>query len=246
MQDPILVDDELKLIDGLRRLQAFGPDDLVDVVVSDDYIDTMQLMLLSVGKPFTRKWTARRAWEFHVSVLAQRKFHHYDRVMDKNGKPRERRSIVSSMGLDRSKSNSISRELNGKLAGQPGSWVQAVTFLYGRAYGHVVEPDPGLQKLAVELVRKMDEGYNVWSARGEFLTAAKANKSRITSAKEQRQVLRRSVASAASLSNVLADVAVINPGITKDEANEWLRAFTKLRTDAVRMTRLLKERISKD
>jgi hypothetical protein len=243
MHDPVLVDDEMNLIDGLRRLQAFGPTDKIDVVVTDDYIDTFEVMKLQVGKPFTRKWTPRRTWDFHVATLPQRKLHHYTRVMDKYGKPKAARSMLDAFGG--TKSNSISRDLIGTFAGQPGSWVQAVIYVYSRAYGHIVEPSLELLDLATELVKKMDAGYNVWTARNDYEKARRRNKGRISSEKDQRSTLRRSAASAASLSRVLGDISAINAGITVEEASEYLRAFTQARTDFVAINSLLKERIRK-
>ena len=243
LKDPVLVDDELNLIDGLRRLQALGPTDKIDVVVTDDYVDTFEVMKLQVGKPFTKKWTPRRAWDFHISTMEQRKFHHYTRVMDKHGRPKERRSMLDVFGG--TKSNSISRDLMGIFAGQPGSWVQAIIYVYSRAYGHIVEPNLELHDLAKELVKKMDAGYNVWTARNDYEKARRRGLGRITSESEQRQTLKRSAASAASLSRVIKDISVINAGITVEEAAEYLRAFTQARTDFVTINSLLKERIRK-
>lgn len=246
MHDPILVDTDLKLIDGLRRLQAFKKHDDVDVVITDDYVDTMEIMLLSVGKPFTVPWTPRRTWDFHIATMPQRKLHHYIRVLNANGKKKEFQRLDRALpNIGPMPSNSISRDLMAKFSGHPGSWVQAVIYLYGRATGETVEPDADLRSLAVDLVKKLDAGYNVWTARNDYEKARRRTTGHISKASEQRQILSSSASTASSLVKVLRDFAEVHKNISRQDAEEYRRVFTQLRSELHVMNTKLTERIKK-
>ncbi len=244
LQDPLLVDVNLHLIDGLRRLKTFSPDAEVDVVISDTYIDTLELVKLGKGKPFTRPWDARRIWDFHVATTEQRVRHHHQ--TSKTGVPKRKIKEVSLSAKRRSSSdNSISRKLIAELAGVPQAMIQAAIFLYSRAYGVIEEPNPELKALAQELAGKMDAGYNIYSARHDFEKVRNRNKGNIASEAEQRKVLTSASSSVAALSRVFDDFAEINTRITKEEAQAAYKVFAQGRTDLIRILKKLKERIER-
>jgi hypothetical protein len=241
LQDPLLVDANLNLIDGLRRLKTFAADADVDVVVTDTYLDTLEVMKLSKDKPFSRPWDARRIWDFHVSTGDQRNLHHHQ--TSKAGIPKRKLKEVAE--TKSSLDNSITRRLISELAGVPQAVIQAALFLYARAYDPNKESNPELRALAQELAVKMDAGYNVYSARHDFEKARSRTKGNIVSEAEQRKILRSSTSSVSVLSRVLNDFGEINNRITKDEAEAAYKVLYQGRSDLVHILKKLKERIER-
>lgn len=241
MQDPILVDENLHLIDGRRRLGYFQPDEMIDVVISDHYDDTLQIMTLQKGKPFTSTWSARRFWDYYEGVRAQRDRRIREYLDSQRGR---KRSDNYGKKLPRSKRD-LTRSQMSTFTGRASTWIQAVIFLYARGLKLTQAETPELQQLTVELVKKMDAGYNPYSARHDYEKAKQTASGAITSASEQRQILKRGSAAGNALTRVLTDFATINDGISVAEAEEFLRSFQKVRTDITVITNRLKERIRK-
>lgn len=242
LQVPVLVDPDLNLFDGLRRLQAFAPGDEIDVVVSDNYIDTLELLKLSNIGPFLKAWDMRRLWDFHVVTTAQRRHNHFVRKAEGNSK--KQRGLAAASG-DKYKTTSISRTLLAEVSGMPGATIQAGLYIYSRAYGLIEEHDPQILAMSKELVGKIDAGYNVYRARHEIRLAQLADRGSIVTESEQRKVLRSSASSARVLTQIFKDFASINSGITAEEAKEFYRALMQARTDFLVITKKLKERIAK-
>ena len=247
LQVPVLVDDQLNLFDGLRRLQAFKPDDTIDVVVSSDYVTTMEIMLADKDRPLTRAWTTRRLWDFHRDTTSQRKSHHARSAV--GSLPRTKaayrpvpQTIYAALGMP--KKVSLSRDLVAKISNIHQAEVQAALFLYARAYG-MSEAEPGLQPLAVDLVKDLDQGGNVYTARHTYEKARRERKPNIVTEKEQRQVLRSASATAVSASRIIADVSEINKGISVEEAQMWLKGFSQARAEYYDIIKKLKERIKR-
>ena len=246
---PILVDSQLNLIDGLRRLEAYKPDDDVDVVISLDYIETLELMIRDRNNPRTRPWTPRRVWDFHYAATEQRKAHQHavvtsslPRNKSKN-KTRTPDSIFKFIG--KSKRNSLSREVLEKLSGYSVSALQTLIMLYSKVAGVTPEPNPRLLDLAGDLVKAMDAGYNVYSAKTAYHKAQRENLLNVTSEREQRQILRNAAASTTTTAGIVTQVADISDGITTEEAQAWLATFTQARADYWQIIKKLKERIAR-
>jgi len=248
---PILVDDKLRLIDGLRRLQAFKPDTEIDVVVTDDYLDTAEILLRDKDLPGTRTWTPRRVWDLHLVTTEQRKRNHSNSKrhnmkwgISKDGRARLRERTLQTV-LGKEMAHSVSRAMFVRLSGLPASAIQIITFLYGRAYGETVVA-PELQEFALQLVNRIDNGYNIWSAQKEYDELRGLHgQPGIVSEKEQRQVLRNSASSAMATARIVKDVGDIDSGITVEEAEQWLLSFTQARSDYFAICKRLKERIRK-
>lgn len=248
LQTPILVDQDLTLIDGLRRMEAYKPGDEVDVVVTDSYVDTLEVMLKDKDNPFTRHWTTRRIWDMHRSTEKQRWNNHHNAVRlnlnhFKGKTPPLPKTIRDLLGT--TKKVSLSRDVIALLSGYTASALQTVHYIYARAYGLKGELTPELQALASDLVKRLDQGYNVYSARGEWNRAATTLKPRIVSESEQRQILRNAALSASSTGKIVTDVNEINDDISVEEAATWLRAFVQARSDYYSVIKKLRERVRK-
>lgn len=241
MKTPILVDEEMKLIDGLRRIQAHGPNDLVDVVVTDDYIDTMQIMKLNRTGEFRRDWDMRRAWDFHNATTRQRVENHYEQV--KKGARKRGAGLTGAMGS--AKSNSISRDLIGEISGIQSAAIQAGLYVYARAYGMVGGTEPRIVDFCRELVAKMDDGYSPYAARHDLKKIQKRGEATIVTESEQRKVLRGASASAAALARVFSDFGSISNGITVEEAEGFYSTLMRTRTELFTITKKLSERIGR-
>lgn len=241
LQVPILVDSDLNLIDGLRRLQSLSPNFDVDVVVSDEYVETLEIMRLNKKGPFRRAWDMRRVWDFHLATTKQRKENHYFRVTE--GNRRKRKNLLDIAG--EKKPHSLSRQILGELSGMPAAEIQAGMYIFSRAYGLIKEPDPEILALTRELVAKIDAGYNIYSARYEVEQLKNRDKGSISTEADQRKVLQRAASSAKVLTGVFKDFATINNGITKEEAEEYLKTLWNARTDFQIIIRKLKERIDR-
>jgi hypothetical protein len=147
--------------------------------------------------------------------------------------------------LQTRKKVSLSRDAMATLSGYTGSAIQTVTYLYSRALGHHPELDEQSVALASDLVKRMEQGYNVYSARGEWDKARGVHQPRISSESEQRQILRNAAISSSATGKILADVTDINDDITVEEATAWLRSFVQARADFFTISKKLKERIRK-
>lgn len=246
---PIMVDPQLNLIDGLRRLAAYKPNDEVDVVISHDYIETLELMIRDKDNPGVRfPWTPRRTWDFHHVTTGQRKAHQHVVVRSslpryKGKKVRTPDSILRFIG--KTSRNSMSREVIEKLSGYSVSAIQTILFLYGKVAGINPEPNPMLLALADDLVKAMDTGFNVYSAKTAYRKAQMTERLNVTSEKDQRQILRNAATSTMTTAGIVTQVADISDGITIEEAEAWLATFMQARADYWHIVRKLKERITR-
>lgn len=251
LQTPILVDRNLALIDGLRRMEAFKPDSEVDVVVSDNYIDTLEVMIKDRSNPFTRSWTTRRVWDFHQATTKQRTENHHNAVRLNmhhfKGKKSQNlpRTLSDLLGVNKRKRVSLSRDAVGKISGYAPSAVQVITHLYAKAQNLSGELSPDRHAFAVDLVKRLDQGLNIYTARVAWEKTSERRQPQISSRSEQQQILRNAAIAASTTGKILTDITGISDDISVEEAEGWLRSFTQARSDYYTICKKLRERIQK-
>lgn len=227
---PILVDDQYRLLDGLRRLQAFGPKDRVPVIVSDTLPETLTVM---AEVPEGRPTTPLRAWKLFLALTDQAKGY-WSLTRGQKGKPN--RAFGGGRDSDRTKQVMMAKALK-----VTAHWMQGVQYVFGRADGVFQCPEE-LVPLAQELAKRLTEGYNVHTAQGEFRKALRGQQKRILSEREQRATLRSITSSLAAINHALDDMGPLHPRIKASDAAEWLPAFIKARRLTRTMAAILKER----
>ena len=227
LKHQILVDDRYNLLDGLRRLQAFGPNDELTVIVSDDLRDTLLTM---AEVPEGRTASVTRAWDLEVALVAQAKRYWAQTRTGRGGlKPAQKERVRTRQAM-------LAKALK-----RPTHWVQAVMYICKRAHGHIPCPEKFLP-LARDLAKRIAEGYNVHSAVLDFHKAQESQQKRIVTERDQRTTLNSVTASLAAIVHTLEDLGPLHPKIKPSEAAEWAETMAKARGAIRRTTATIKER----
>ena len=121
LRHPILVDENLRLLDGLRRLQAFKESNEVPVVISDNIPDTMAYL-----KQVEHQAKPGRVWRLFSDLDEQRARYW---VTSRRGRGHGRG------GINKKHRSTDTRYLIADAFGVSDHWTQAVLFLYGRNAG---------------------------------------------------------------------------------------------------------------
>ena len=224
----ILVDQNYRLLDGLRRLQAFGNLEMVPVYVSDSLVDSYTyIQAIPDGKPTT----PRRAWDLFRDLELQRAQHVLKtRSLGGHGKPRR----------GRNKKN-LSRRMIAQALGMSDHQFQSITYLYGRAYGSYGSSSDEME-LALKSVKRLDAGYNIYTVIREYQEAIKEQNLRITSEREQRATLGSITASLSGMIHTLQDIGRLHPKITAAEAAQWYPTLAVARAEIRRIASIVNER----
>jgi hypothetical protein len=239
MKNPVLVikdgDETYRLVDGLRRLAAYGPKDLIEVVYADTLPETYAI-LKTCRDEWQQPYTARRLWDLHMSTFPQVKIH-VDINRNRNyttraGKPRGR------------KRENNTRYMMVAATGMSAHQVQCVLSLYGRAYGIIPEQEEYLP-LIKEFVVRMDEGENPYVCDRELRELRQMQGQRIVGSREQRQVLEQSARTANGVIKILDQIATINDRISPEEALRLAGEYRALRTATYKIYKKLMERVAK-
>ena len=229
LKHPILVDENLRLLDGLRRLQAFKESDKVPVVISDNIPDTMAYL-----KQVEHQAKPGRVWRLFSDLDEQRARYW---VTSRRGRGHGRG------GINKKHRSTDTRYLIADAFGVSDHWAQAVLFLYGRNAGYYKCPEE-LKPLVSELVKEMDQGGNVHSARTAYIKAERDLGRRTPGPTQQRSSLRAAASSLAGIVHALRDIDKLHPSITATEATEWAPLFNAARAEIRRIASVINERAS--
>lgn len=238
---PILVDEDMNLIDGFRRLTAMLALDReeIPVTVSETYEDSLSYLRARVGDPLQREYDGRRIWELHKALTRQREeFTEKSRGQrpDRKNKTKTLRDILPELPERKNKT----RAALSYITQRSEHWIQSALFFYSRAEG-LVSVEEKWQPLVQELVQKMDAGLNPYSATGEWNKAHGLVRTTTTKS-QQLLVLNSATHSMSGIVQSLAEIGVVHDGITKEQAAKYAAELRKIRTALFQTIRKLEER----
>lgn len=244
LQVAILVDENMNLIDGFRRLTAMLALDRDDipVVISDSFEYSLTYLRQRADDPLRREFDARRIWDLHQALTKQREnFTGTSKGQrpDRKIKAPTLRDILPETSRRKNKT----RAAMAAVTKRSEHWIQSALFLYGRAEGVIPESEEWLP-LAHDLAKRMDEGLNPYTAQGEWHKAR--GMVRATSTKSQQLLaLNGAIHSMSGIMQSLAEIGVIHDGITKEQAAKYAAELRKTRTAIFQTIRRLEERIKR-
>jgi hypothetical protein len=235
MKNPVLVientDGTFRLVDGLRRLAAYGPKDRIEVVYTDNLKETYEVVTWYRDN-WQRPHTARRIWDLHVATLPQFKVHGDTARLHSRG-----------TGMGRRVENQT-RHMMVNATGKSSHWIQCVLTIYGRDAGLIPEQEE-LMPLVHKLAADMDAGVNPYTCDRDLRKARVAKGPTITGASEQRQVLGQSARTANGLIKILNQVGAINGRIPVEEARLLAGEYRALRKATYDIYKKLMERVER-
>lgn len=238
MKQPILVDKDMNLIDGMRRLDvaiALNWDE-VPVLISS----TLEDSCAAITK--TRKHgiaalpvDARRCWEVFIAVHAQ--------MLERSSRLRQRRT-----GLKRNEPTPEplprSRSMIGEALGHGGeAFIAASTLLY-KAF--TTNTDPARKEGLEEIQRKLESGeLTLYEARGALDRLGKADMNGdILTADAQRDALASVLSQLTGTTKGTARIGELNPALNQAEIQLYIKGFEQCRRDLQRFINSLKKRAS--
>jgi len=239
---PLLVDEDMNLIDGFRRLTAMLALDReeVAVVVSDSYEDSLSyLRARVVGDPFHKGFDGRRIWELHKALTRQRE-EFTEKSRGQRPDSKNRAKTLSDILPELPERKNKTRAALSYITQRSEHWIQSALFFYSRAEG-LVPVEEKWQPLIQELVEKMDAGLNPYTATSEWNRAHGLVRTTTTKS-QQLLVLNSATHSMSGIVQSLAEIGVVHDGITKEQAAKYAAELRKIRTALFQTIRKLEER----
>lgn len=225
---PILVDQNMTLIDGLLRLDAASELgwEKVEVEVADTYEGFLANLTKAHSRGLVRRpLTPRRIWEIYVdSVELMRARVTRIRRMNTPG----RRAYAKETGLAR---NPLPTAL-----GVSHNMYQASRMIYAGAQEKGLLGD-----LCREEVEKLDQGLTYPSTSLKRLRMNVRKIDGVTDVQVQRNVLNKVMIHLRSIDSALATLGPLSEEVTQDEVDEWLRTLYTSNTTLFRLRAVLRK-----
>jgi hypothetical protein len=240
LKQPIIVDKDLNLIDGLRRLKALDSLSLVNefdvtVVVCETFDDTCA-WISKVIKHGSKALpvTPLRLWQIFSDTYEQQK--------ERGNLARKRR-----IGLPRGTrtADEVPRTralLNEALGFGPGeATVSVITHLY-RTF--ISNTDPALEAGLTEIRHRLENGvYTPYTAKGAIDRLMKADmRGDITGLSEQRNALAVSLSQITGANKGTDRIGEIHPGMTQAELLMYIKGFEEARRELTLFIKNLRKR----
>ena len=225
MQTPILVDKDMNVVDGVRRLHYYSPDEQVDVVRTDDYDDLFDI-LDKARDEWQLPYTPRRIYELHQALKPLSLESRNGNVANANRKrlAGEKRRAGVRHGL--------TRKQMARVSGISEHTIQVVVFIYARASGEIYEHNPENSYLAESFVTEIDAGtMSPHTAYRLYRTAASTGPRTTLSASEQRRAMSSVNQSLNALMRTLRDIGPIAAAVTPAERKDWVRTLRTASND---------------
>lgn len=237
IKQPILVDKDMNLIDGMRRLDvalSLGLDQVPALISS-----TLEDSCTAIIK--TRKHgiaavpiDARRGWEVFSAVHTQ--------MLERSIRLRQRR-----IGVKRTEPTPEhlprSRAMIGEALGHGGeAFIAASTLLY-KAF--TTNTDPAKKEGLAEIQTKLEAGeLTLYEARGAMDRLGKVDMNGdILSADAQRDALASALSQLTGTTKGMARVGELNPALNQAEIQLYIKGFEQGRRDLQRFINSLKKRV---
>jgi ParB-like nuclease family protein len=225
MQTPILVDKDMNVIDGVRRLHCFSSEELVDVVTTDDYDDLFDI-LAKARDEWQLPFTPRRIYELHQALkplsIQSRQINVVDAIRDRYAGKKRREGVR----------HGLTRMQMARVSGVSEHTIQVIVFIYARASGEIYEHNPENSYLAESFVTEIDAGtMSPHTAYRLYRTGTSTGPRTTLSAGEQRKAMSSVSQSLNALMRTLRDIGPIAAGITPEERKDWVRTLRTASND---------------
>jgi hypothetical protein len=240
MKFPLLVDQDMNLIDGLRRLhvcykiRAGRLDYVVPVVVSSTFEDTcVWLTKVTRNGVYAREVTPLRAWQVFQDTYAQQKERSLRLRKRHTGHPRDEKldEVVRSRTM-----------LNTALGlGNGEAVIAAATWIY-RTF--TTETDPVLVERFADIRRRLEaKELSLYETRGAIERAKHGDfNGDIVSLSEQRQALAVALTQLTGMVKGTEHIGEINSEMSQAELQVYLKGFENARRGLHRFIKNLQKR----
>lgn len=236
LQVPILVNPQLELVDGLRRVRALQQlgEEFVDSVVVQDLDELVKFLSESrLNGNGWRKPTPRRIWHLHRSsalYLVRRLYENRQRF----------KGLPAHSKLD--SPLPAARMMLANALGYPSeSYFGASVAMYNIA----IDQDDPRQPLASELVAKVDaEEFSIYAARQRLEREVRFQGNSLSPG-EQRTILQNLVHNLAGMVKSTQNMGTISSRIPKRELEAYLKDLKDLRNQLYAFVRTFEKEITK-
>lgn len=240
---PVLVDAEMNLIDGYRRMMAQriiqSGDPKVHVIMSDNLEDSCEVLnknRLYVEKlpQLARPLMPKRIWEIYMSL--------YRQMLERRARIRARRT-----GMARSETLPLlprSRNMIAEAMGFQGEGALAVATALYRTF--TADTTPERHEGLAAIRAKVESGeMTMYEAKGAVDRLGKSDLGGdIVSVQGQRDALSTAVAQLAGTVNGLTRIGEINSGITVAEIKMYVKGLEDAKRELQRFVQSLRKRAS--
>jgi hypothetical protein len=237
IKQPILVDKDMNLIDGMRRLDvalALGME-VVPAYISSTLEDSCTAIARARKHGIAAvPVDARRGWEVFTAVHAQ--------MLERSARLRHRRK-----GIKRTDPTPDivprSRAMLGEALGHSGeAFIAASTLLY-KAF--TTNTDPARKEGLEEIQRKLEAGeMTLYEARGAMDRLGKMDMNGdILSVNDQRDALTSALSQLIGTTKGLTRIGELNPGLNQAEIQLYIKGFEQARRDLQRFITSIKKRV---
>lgn len=230
---PVLLDDDLNLIDGLSRIRAHQllSRDTVEATIVSTFDDAMAaLKVTHKGPP-----PDRRVAEIYMSVrpLMER------RLIDM-------RARLAHVTLSGRKAPKAMEEASTLAAQSLGVRSKGLLEACDRVYRYAEQQDP-VGEFARSVVRLLEteEGWTAYRALG-MIKRFISEQDLLTDPTEQRQVIQAALMRLGGLAKGIKDLGELSEKITVEEARAWKEEYVKAHREMFRLSMRLSERIRRD
>jgi len=233
---PILVDPNMTVIDGMRRLSLLEPDDVVDIVVAHRYQDAMDILIADRGGDHQQDFTPQRFWDlYNTTRFLNKRYVSETRMKGWQTHLHKKPPTKLPPG-----SSGYQRDSWFAATGLSYHRLQVYQFFYMRLHGHVAEPEERMPFIR-KAVKDLENGRQVETVYKEWRKAILPPLSLVT-ATDQRRALLASMSSLNAAVRALSDLDRIHEGISVDEAREFSTELSKVRTAIRKAVSKLNER----
>lgn len=239
MKQPIIIDDQGNLIDGLRRLRAaasLGWEE-VPAVVTSTFDESMAVLAKTVKHgTLALAATPRRAWELFRDTYEQQKVRSTEMRKRRTGLPKNAPTMEP---LPRSRSM-----LNEAMGFGPGeAMVASSTWLYKFIESNT---NPQWTEQLAGIQRKLDAGgWTVYEARGAIDRLRKGDLSGdILSLNDQRDALASALSQLSGFAKAVTRIGEINPAMNQEELKLYIKGFEQGKRDLQRFVNSLRKRVT--
>jgi hypothetical protein len=241
---PVVVDSDMNLIDGLRRLEALESFALVeDFAVQVVICHTLEDSLSWVSKAqkhgvAAAPVTALRAWQLFSDTYEQQKQRTAEHRGLRKGRPRGEWASIAPLARSR-------ELLNEALGMGPGEAFVAVSTLVYKTFA--TNTDPRREQDFLDVQRSLEAGnITIYEAKGllDRIIKGEAVNNKITNPNDQRSALAITLSQITGANKGIALINPIHPDITTAELEILLRGFMEARREITAFINSLRKRIT--
>ena len=233
LEVPVLLTDEMELIDGLRRLEAVRSSGatVIEAFIVSKYSDACSVLALATSfRVEAQELTPLRIWQLSqfARELAER-----ERSEALTG----RRKGSPSRGRSKEQKDHRRKELSTALGFKSQGRVQAICYVYRAAtYDKSARGD-----LARELLPQLEAGASPYIL-AEMVSGRDTRKlyGDIVKASEQRESLRIAVSELNGIARGLLAIGPPNPSLSREEVEQYVKGLVDARTKISRFISLFR------